>query len=232
MRFHPPLLPAVLLRRRQRFFGDVLLDGAETTVFCPNTGRMLGCAEPGRTVWLSTHDSPTRRLRHTWELSETPAAVVGVNPGLANRLVAAAIDAGALPALAGYATRRGEVRYGENSRIDWLLEHSGRPPCYVEVKSVTAVDEHGLAFFPDAVSARGSKHMRELAAMAARGARAVVVFCVQREDALAVRAADEIDPAYGRAMRAARAAGVELLACGARVGVEEIVVVRELPVLR
>lgn len=232
MRFHPPLIPATLLRRRKRFLADVrFADGREATVFCPNTGRMLGCADAGSEVWLSSHDSLTRKYRHCWEISTSPQALVGVNPSLANRLVRAAIEAGVILPLQGYARCRGEVRYGENSRIDWLLEDPQRAPCHVEVKSVTAADEHGIGFFPDAVSERGTKHMRELAGIAAGGARAVVIFCVQRGDALAVRAADEIDPGYGRAMRAALHAGVEIYAYRADVSPQGIALTRRIPVL-
>jgi len=232
MRFHPPLIPATLLRRRKRFLADVrFADGSEVTVFCPNTGRMIGCADAGSEVWLSTHDSPTRKYRHCWEISTAPQALVGVNPSRANGFVRDAIEAGLILPLQGYATCRGEVRYGENSRIDWLLESPDRPPCYVEVKSVTAADEYGIGFFPDAVSERGAKHMRELSTIAASGARAVVIFCVQRGDALAVRAADEIDPAYGRAMRAALHAGVEVYAYRADVSPQGIALTRRIPVL-
>lgn len=232
MIFAPPLSAAVLLRRRQRFFADVRdASGREFTVLCPNTGRMLGCAAPGTTVWLSRSDAAHRKLAHTWELSATAQALVGVHPGRANALVAEAIDAGVIGELAGYALRRGEVRYGERSRIDWLLQQPQRADCYVEVKSVTALDEHGLAFFPDAVSARGARHMQELAVMAAQGARAVVLFCVQRGDALALRAADEIDPAYGRALRAALHRGVEAYAYRAAVDTRGIALVRRIPVL-
>jgi sugar fermentation stimulation protein A len=232
MRFHPPLFAATLLRRRKRFLADVrFADGSEVTVFCPNTGRMLGCTEAGSEVWLSSHDSATRKYRHCWEISTAKQVLVGVNPSLANGFVRTAIDAGVILPLQGYSSCRGEVRYGENSRIDWLLEDPERPPCYVEVKSVTAADEYGIGFFPDAVSERGAKHMRELAGAVAGGARAVVIFCVQRGDALAVRAADEIDPAYGRAMRAALQAGVEVYAYRADVSPQGIVLSRRIPVL-
>lgn len=230
----PPLAEGRLLGRRQRFLADVKLGAGETVVaHCANTGAMLGCKAPGSRVWLSAAANPLRKLAWTWELVEArPGVLVGIHTGRSNGLVEEAIAAGRLPALAGYGTLRREVRYGgENSRIDLLLEDAARPPCYVEVKNVTAAVDDGVALFPDAVSVRASKHLRELAAMVAAGRRAAIVFCCQRGDVHEVRPADAIDPAYGRALRQALAAGVEAYALAGRVLPEEIVLDRLVPVV-
>lgn len=233
MQFPSPLVPATLLRRRQRFLADVRdAAGHEFTAFCPNTGRMLGYARPGMRVWLSHWPQAGSKYAWRWELGEVDDTLVAVHPARANALVAEAIAGGTIPELAGYAAPRFEVRYGdEGSRIDLLLEASGRPPCYVEVKSVTAVDEHGLGLFPDAISSRAAKHMRELTRKAVDGARAIVLFVVQREDALALRPAWEIDAAYARAFVAATSAGVEALAWRCAVNLHGIRIARRIPLL-
>jgi sugar fermentation stimulation protein A len=225
LRFPAPLAEGALLRRYKRFLADVeLADGSVVTAACPNTGSMLGCCEPGSRVWLSESDSPTRKYRHTWEMVEVRppgrgrAVMVGINTGLPNRLVAEAIGSGVIAELAGYETIRREVAFGEErSRVDLLLESPGRAACYVEVKNVTAAVTAGVALFPDSVSARGTKHLRELMRLRARGLRPVLVFCVQRGDVGEVRPADAIDPLYGRTLREALAAGVEVMAWRAKV---------------
>ena len=219
MNFTAPLLAATLLRRYKRFLADCeLADGTRLTAACPNTGSMLGCATPGSRVWLSQSDSPTRKYRHTWEMVEVGKVTVGINTGLPNKLVREAIENGVLAELAGYANLRGEVPFGvERSRIDLLLQSPARADCYVEVKNVTAAVSDGIALFPDAVSARGAKHLRELMRLKADGLRAVLVYCVQRGDVDEVRPADAIDPLYGRTLREALAAGVEVLAYRAKV---------------
>lgn len=231
MRF-PPLHRGTLLARRQRFLADIRLDdGREILAHCPNTGRMLGYSAPGLRVWASER-AGTGRCDWTWELAEVDGALVGVHPARANALAVEAIAAGRVLSLEGYSGCRREVRYGdEASRIDLLLHAPQRPDCYVEVKSVTAADEYGLGIFPDAVSARGLRHLRELQRVVADGARAVLLFCVQRADVLAVRAASEIDPAYARGLRDARAAGVEVLAWRCAISTSEIALTRRVPVL-
>ena len=227
----PSLLEGRLVRRYQRFLADVETAGGLVTAHCPNTGSMLGCKDAGMRVWLSPASNPARKLAWTWELVETaPGVIVGVHTGRSNALVREAIEAGAVPELTGYPTLRPERKYGEGSRIDLLLQAPGRPDCYVEVKNVTAAVEGGVGYFPDAVTARGAKHLRELAAMVAAGHRAVLVFCVQRGDVAEVRPADHIDPAYGRALRDALAAGVEVLALGATVTPQAIALTRRLAV--
>ena len=232
MQFEVPLQPALLIRRYQRFLADVELpEGARMTVHVPNTGSLLGCVGPGLPVWLSDSGNPTRRYRHTWEQVQVGSARVGINTHLANRLVGEALDEGLLPELQGYGTRRREVAYGgEGSRIDWLLTEPGLPDCYLEVKNVTAAVEKGVALFPDAVSTRATKHLRELVGMVRAGHRAVLVFCVQRDDVEQVQPADAIDPAYGVALRSALAAGVEVLACGATLDEHAIRLTRRIPI--
>lgn len=231
MTFDDSLTAGSLIRRYQRFLADVALESGETvTAHCPNTGSMLGLKLAGNRVWLSRSANPKRKLAWTWELVEpAPGVLVGVHTGRANGLVREALEAGLIPELAGFDGVRPEARLSARSRADLLLDFSGRP-CFVEVKSVTAAVEGDTGFFPDAVSERAGKHMEELAEAVGRGARAAVVFCVQREDVAAVRPADHIDPAFGRAMRRAVAAGVELFALGARVAPEAIVLARRLPV--
>lgn len=233
MTFSEPLIPAVLLRRYKRFLADVrLADGGVLTVHTANTGAMLGCAEPGSRVWLSRAVNPNRKYAYSWEISETAAGTrVGVNTALPNLLVREAIENGVIEELRSYGRIRGEVVCGaERSRIDLLLEETGRAPCYVEVKNVTAAVAD-MAIFPDAVSARGAKHLRELAHLVAHGARGVLCFCVQRGDVTAVRPADEIDPLYGATLRAAVARGVEIIAYRAQVTPEFIELRTPLPVV-
>ncbi|MFN0317154.1 MAG: DNA/RNA nuclease SfsA [Burkholderiales bacterium] len=234
MKFDAPLIPARLVRRYKRFLTDVELASGETfTALCPNTGSLTGCATPGSPIWLSHSSSPTRKYAHTWELVETaPQTIVGINTQIANRLVEEAIQDGVIVPLQGYDSVSREVRYGsENSRIDFLLGGSHEPPCFVEVKNVTAAVSNGVALFPDAVSDRASKHLRELMLEVKRGNRAVLVFCVQRADVSEVRPADEIDPVYGATLREAIAQGVEALAYQAEVSPLEIRLARGIPVV-
>jgi sugar fermentation stimulation protein A len=230
MKFVPPLERGVFLRRYKRFFADIgLPDGEILTLHCANTGSMRNCQVPGAPCWFSRSADPRRKLPGTLEIVTTgDGRLAGVNTGRANRLVEEAIAAGSIAALRGYEGVRREVRYGEeNSRIDFLLE--GRSaPCYVEVKSVTLSLGDGRAAFPDTVTRRGAKHLRELEAMVAGGARAVLLFCVQLSDIDVVVPAADLDPDYARALRQAGRQGVEVLAWGCRLGPEEIALEREL----
>ena len=229
----PPLTEGRLVVRRNRFVAEVEVAGQVVEAHCPNTGSMYGCKEPGSRVWLSRADNPARKLPWTWEIVEAlPGVLVGLHTGRPNGLVEEALRSGLVAEVAGYGNFRREVKYGrENSRIDLLLEGEGLPACYVEVKNVTAAVEDGQAFFPDAVTERGTKHLREMMEMVRQGHRALLVFCVQRGDARAVRPADHIDPVYGRTLREALAAGVEAVALRATVTPEEIRLSERLPVV-
>jgi sugar fermentation stimulation protein A len=230
MRFAAPLLRGRLLRRYKRFFVDIALEGGETiTAHTPNTGSLRTCLEPDAEAYVSRSDNPHRKLAYTWELVRSAGSLVGVNTSLANALAAEAIGAGLIPALRGYATLRREVRYGTNSRVDLLLEDGAGPPCYVEVKNVS-MGREGIAAFPDAVSTRAVKHMGELAAQVRAGRRAAVLFVVQRMDCAAFQPADDIDPAYGQALRRAADAGVAVLAWRADVSPQGIALAEPLPV--
>jgi sugar fermentation stimulation protein A len=232
MDFTRPLVRGRLERRYKRFLADVTLaDGTQVTAACPNTGAMLGLTEPGFTVWLSRSDSPTRKYPHTWELVEIAGlGLVGVNTGNPNRIVAEAIETNLLEGLAGYGSLRREVNYGENSRIDLLLEGEGRPPCYVEVKNAHLFRRPGLVEFPDCVTARGTKHLRELARMVAGGARAAMVYLVQAAGPRRLRLADDLDPTYFEAFGDARKAGVEAFALCCNVTPGGITALAEIPV--
>lgn len=208
-----------LLRRYKRFLADVMLDdGREVTAHCANPGAMLGLVAPGTVVWLEPNDDPRRSLRFAWRLVELPeGGWVGIDTGVPNRIVGEALRAGAVPALAGYDRIRPEVRYGAASRVDFLCEGQGLPPAYVEVKNVHLRRTDDWAEFPDCVTVRGARHLVELSAMAAAGARAVMLYVVQRSDCARFRLAADFDPAYARAFLAACAAGVEAVAHGTHI---------------
>ena len=228
----PPLVEGRLVRRYKRFFADVMLDGERlVTAHCPNPGAMLGLKDEGARALLSTSASATRKLPLTLEILEADGTLVGINTMRPNALAAEAITGGVVAELAGYGLHRREVAYGKASRVDLVLEDGVRPPAYVEVKNVHLRRAPGLAEFPDSVTTRGAKHLEELAAMAQSGARAVMLFVVQRADVERLDLARDIDPAYGLAFDLARAAGVEMLAYACRVTPEEIVVERAIPVV-
>jgi sugar fermentation stimulation protein A len=225
-----PLFPGTLIRRYQRFLADVELDdGSLVTAHTSNTGSMRGCARPGSRVLLSISGNPGRKYPHSWELVQTDGVWVGINTQLPNRLVREGIENGVITELAGYGEIRDEVPYGSGSRIDLLLS-GARGNCYVELKNVTLV-ENGAALFPDAVTARGQKHLKELMEVVRLGHRGVNLFVVQRGDCDCVAPAYAIDPAYGALLRVAASAGVELLAYRAVVTTTEISLGQSLPVL-
>lgn len=218
-----------LVRRYKRFLADVQLDSGEAiTAHCPNTGAMTGCAEPGSRVWLSRSASPTRKYPFTWELVETRAGLACIHSARANKVVRAAFEQGLIPGFEAYPELRSEVKYGEKSRADLLLEGpSGR--VFIEVKCVTLCGADGQGLFPDAVSERGRRHIRELASVIDQGTRALLFFCVFHNGIRRVSAAGEIDPAYRDALRAGMAEGVEVLAWGADIAPAGIPLARALP---
>lgn len=234
MLFSPMLEEARLLRRYKRFLADIeLASGEQMTIHCPNTGSMLNCMKEGGKVWFSRSDDPKRKLPGTWEISETPQGRLAcVNTGRANAIVEEALRAGVIRELAGFSALRREVPYGEErSRIDFQLSFDSGP-AYVEVKSVTlGFDGSTIAAFPDAVTQRGAKHLRELAALARQGVRAVQLYCVNLSGIEAVRPAEEVDPGYAIALRAAVQEGVEVLAYGVTLDSQQIRIDRPLPVL-
>lgn len=220
MKFEEPLVKATLIKRYKRFLADVVLeDGTELTAHCANPGSMMGVMDPGSVVWLSPNRNPKAKLPYRWEMIEVNGGLVGINTSRPNRIVEEAITERQVPELRGYETLRREVKYGRNSRIDLLLEGPGR--CYVEVKNVT-LRRQAFAEFPDARTARGAKHLRELSDMVGQGHRAVMLYLVQRMDCQSFRLARDIDPEYGAAFDAASAAGVEALVYGCRLSRDEI----------
>lgn len=227
MIFESELVRGTLLRRYQRFFADVRLDSGEViTAHCTNTGSMMGCKEPGSAVYVSRSANGNRKLAFTWELIRSRRAWVGINTMHPNRLVAEAIQSGVIKELRGYPTVRREVKVGAHSRLDLCLE-GGNGCCFVEVKNVTLVIGRAAAF-PDAVSERATKHLKELMRLRRQGHNAAVVFVIQRSDCDYFRPADEIDPEYGRWLRRAAKAGVQVLPYIARVTPKEIVLTRRI----
>ena len=220
----PELYPGILLKRYKRFLADVrLADGRTITAHCPNSGSMRACSESGRPVYVSKATNPKRKLSYTWELISMPTSLVGVNTMVPNRLVKKAIMEHEIPELDNYEDIRSEVKYGQNSRIDLLLRAENRPPCYVEIKNCTLVEDR-LARFPDAVTSRGLKHLVELEQQVEAGQRAVMFFLIQRQDADRFRPADHIDPEYGRQLRQARRQGVEILVYDVRIDIQRIAI--------
>lgn len=233
MQFDPPLEQGRLLRRYKRFLADIeTASGELLTIHCANTGSMFNCMQEGGVLWFSRNNDPKRKLPGTWELSETPQGRLAcVNTMRANALVEEALRAGLLTELNGFTALRREVPYGEeNSRIDFRLDYPAGP-AFVEVKSVTlGFADSNVAAFPDARTARGAKHLRELASLARHGVRAVQLYCVNLSGIEAVRPAAEIDPAYAQGLREAVAAGVEVLAYGVDISAQAISLQRPLQV--
>jgi len=230
MQFPSPLERGRLVSRYKRFFADVVLDdGREITAHCPNPGAMLGLNTPGLPAWISRSDSPTRKLAHTLELVEADGGLVGINTMHPNRIVAEALEAGLVPELAGYETVRREVKYGAASRVDFLLTDPARPPCWLEVKNVHLMRGGGLAEFPDCVAARSLRHLAELSREVADGARAVMLYVVQRTDCDRFDAASDLDPAYAQGLLVATQAGVEVLCYDCDISFDRIGLRRRLP---
>lgn len=227
----PSLLRGRLIKRYKRFLMDATLDdGRAVTVHSVNTGSMHGVLDEGNPVWISTSDNPKRKLAYTWELVEAQGTLMGINTSFANKLAGEAIRNGAIPELAGYETIRAEVKYGTNSRIDFLLQSPDKPDCYVEVKNAHMKRSEN-AEFPDAVTSRGAKHMHELSLLAENGIRAVVLFVIQRDDCSGFSLAADIDPAYAESVKQALTKGVEAFAYCCYVAPDEIRIHRKLPIL-
>lgn len=230
MKFPTPLFKGTLVQRYKRFMADIVLDtGEEITAHCANSGSMLGVKEPGSEVWVSPANNPKRKLKYTWELIKVGKSYVGINTSLPNKIVQESIETGVVPELKGYDTLRREVKYGKNSRIDILLEDEAKPDCYVEIKNVT-LRRSKLAEFPDAVTARGTKHLGELANQVAAGDRAVMYYLTQREDCDTFTVADDIDPTYAEALETAMAAGVEVICYKCKLTPREITVASPLKI--
>ena len=220
----PPLIPGRLIRRYQRFLADVeLADGTVVSAHCPSSGSMRGCLGEDWPMLLSTSSNPKRKHAHTWELVHNGTCWIGINTSRTNAVVEEGIRNGSIPELAAFDELRREVRLGEHSRIDLALDRGGRRT-WVEVKSVTMVDASGRYAFPDAVTARGARHLAELESAVPAGEGAVMLYLIQRSDGRGFTVADDIDPGYGEALRRAVGAGVEVLAYRADVSPVEIVV--------
>jgi sugar fermentation stimulation protein A len=231
MRFQTDLIPATLIQRYKRFLADcTLADGREITAHVANPGSMLGLRDPGLRIWLEPNDDPKRKLKYAWRLIEHDGGhFTGVDTGVPNKMLKAALMVGQVEGLQGYDLVRPEVKYGENSRIDFLLTGEGRADTYVEVKSVTLSRQPGLAEFPDSVTARGTKHLQELTAMVGQGHRAVMLYLVQRTDCTRMTLAEDIDPTYAQAFRTARQAGVDVLCFDCQISPEGVALGQALP---
>ena len=239
MKFPNPLIEAKLIKRYKRFLTDVILpDGNEITVHCPNTGSMKRCMPENARIWISDSQNEKRKYRHTWELVEIDKKHLAcINTGLPNKLVKEAIDNGVIKELQGYQNIKAEVKYGEASRIDWLLSNNeGEELCYVEVKNATLLEEgelgeNGHGYFPDAVTERGRKHLYELADMVKQGHRAVLCFCVSHTGIDKVSPAAHIDEKYTQALKEVMALGVEVIAYKAKITLDEIELTHQIPVI-
>ena len=234
MKFETPLIPGKLIKRYKRFLTDVeLADGTVVTAHCANSGSMLSVNDVGADVWLSPANNPKRKLQYTWEIVKIQDAMVGINTQHPNRIVDEAIAAGEIAELSGYDTQKREVKYGKNSRIDILLTGDGKPDWYVEVKNTTMrrdLTNGAPAEFPDAVTARGAKHLEELGDMVDQGHRAVMFYLVQRDDADSFTVASDIDPTYAQGLKTAMARGVEVVAYGCRVSPQDIAIDRPIKI--
>ena len=222
------LIKGTLIKRYKRFKADVKLsNGHIVTAHCPNTGSMKSCSESGRTVYLSKHNRPERKLKYTWELIEMPTSLVGVNTGIPNRLVKKSIENDLIKELSDFTKIRSEVKYGENSRIDILLENENEK-IFIEVKNCTLL-EKGICYFPDAVTSRGLKHLQELQRVVHQGNRAVMFYLIQRMDANRFEPASHIDPAYSEELKKAYRNGVEILAYDVNINTKGIAINKAIP---
>lgn len=232
MLFPSPLIYGTLIKRYKRFLADVRLDsGEELTVHCPNPGAMMGITMPGLRVALSKSANLARKLAYSWEMVEVNDVWIGVNTNNPNQIVAEALVNSVIPELAGYKNLKAEVKYGQNSRIDFYLTDGPTQMCLVEVKNVHLIRDNNMAEFPDCVTERGAKHQLELAEQAKNGIRSVVLYVVQREDASTFKVASDLDRAYGEAARFATSAGVETFAYSCNMKADGITLRQPLQVL-
>ena len=230
MKFSQPLLKGTLIQRYKRFLVDIKLDNGEyITAHCPNSGSMMGCKTPGSIVYVTKNPNPKRKLKYTWELISVNNNLVGINTNHPNKLVKEAIENSNIPELTGYDNIQTEVKFGSNSRLDLLLEGT-QGLCYVEIKNVTLA-ENRTALFPDAVTERGQKHLRELMNVVKQGHRGVIFFVIQREDTNCFSCADDIDPIYGKLLRKAIQKGVQPFAYQAHISLKEILIKKPLPIV-
>ncbi len=234
MRIPSPLLKGTLIKRYKRFLADIALDsGEEITAHCANPGSMMAVAIEGAPVWVSEHHGKGRKLPYSWEMTKLGETLIPINTSNPNKIVEEAIEAGVIPELTGYGNHRREVKYGEASRIDFLLDGGRRKePCYVEVKNVHLSRQSGLAEFPDSVTKRGAKHLQELMRVKKEGARAVMLFIVQRSDCTRLQPARDLDPVYAQTLDSAEEAGVELLCYDCEVTLSEVVLRKPLEIDR
>ena len=213
----PTLYAGTLVKRYKRFFADIQLDTGELiTAHCPNTGPMTGICHIGGAVMVSHNPSPKRKLAYTWELAainDTVPTWAGTNTALPNRVVRSLLEARLLPELGPYTTIKAEVPYGQDnkSRFDFLVSGEGVPTTYIEVKNTTWAQDQ-LALIPDTVTSRGQKHLQELIDLGDQG-RGVMLYFINRGDCTAFAPGDQADPTYGQLLRAAIAAGVQVLPC-------------------
>lgn len=227
-----PMVPGTLIKRYKRFLADVELQSGEIiTAHCANPGAMTGLNMPGLPVYLSKSDNPKRKLAWSLEFVELPTGLVGINTNAPNKIVGEALAKKSISELAAYSNHRPEVRYGENSRIDFLLSEPGLPDCYLEIKNVHLCRQAGHAEFPDSKTARGAKHLGELAKMVANGHRAINLYVVQRPDCKTFALARDIDPTYAEAFDKARQSGVEILCYTCAISLDKINLANTLPIL-
>ncbi|MEM6277463.1 MAG: DNA/RNA nuclease SfsA [Pseudomonadota bacterium] len=232
MRFQTPLLSGRLVRRYKRFLADIVLDtGQEVTAHCPNPGSMMGLKDEGLRVWVEPNDDPKKKLKYAWRVAELPGGVmVGIDTATPNRVAKEALLEGTISELSAYTGIRPEVPYGTRSRVDFLLTEPGLPDAYVEIKNVHLLRDGDWAEFPDCVTERGAKHLRELVEVKEAGARAVMLYVIQHEGCARFRIAADLDPGYAEAFRAAAQAGVEMLAYRCAVTHEHVVISHAVPV--
>mgnify|MGYP006275195885 CR=1 FL=1 len=225
----PALIEGTLVKRYKRFLADVKLeDGRVVTAHCPNSGSMKTCSQPGAKVWISKSDNPKRKLKYSWELIDTGDSLVGINTLTPNRLVKKCVENGIIKELGGYETVKPEVKTGEGTRLDLMLEKSSGQRCYIEIKNCTLV-ENRIAMFPDALTDRGRKHLEALAELSRQGHRAVIFFIIQRMDADLFSPAAHIDPGYARTLAEVMDCGVELMIRDTRIDKEKVMLNRPVP---